>query len=76
MRANQAPSVHNTQPARWRPAVDHIKIACDPTVALSVGDPDGIDAGLSCGAAVEATVLALSAHGIGALVEECWAEED
>lgn len=69
-RAALAPSTHNTQPARWQLAEPGILIFCDPEDGLAVGDPDGRDAALSCGAAVEATVLALSALGIGAEVTD------
>jgi hypothetical protein len=75
-RANLAPSVHNAQPARWRPGATQIRIAADLSVGLNVGDPTQRDAGLSCGAAVEATVLALSAHGVSAQVRDHWSEND
>lgn len=65
--ANLAPSVHNTQPARWYFGEDGaIWILSDPARHLAIGDPTGRDAGLSCGAALEATVLGLSAFGIEA----------
>lgn len=70
--ASLAPSVHNTQPARWRRTETGIDILCDGEVVLPVGDPDGRDAGLSCGAAVEATVIALSAKGISVTVDDQW----
>ena len=75
-RAALAPSVHNTQPARWRREGEGLLLGCDLSVGLSVGDPDGTDAGLSCGAAAEALVLALSALGIAAEVEDRWAGDD
>ncbi len=62
-RARLAPSVHNTQPARWRLHGDTIEILLDSSVALAVGDPDHRDALLSVGAAIEATFLALLEHG-------------
>lgn len=74
--ARLAPSVHNVQPARWRQSGGAIEIACDPAVALRVGDPEGLDAGLSCGAAVEATVLALSMLGMAGEVTDLWPDED
>lgn len=76
MRANLAPSVHNIQPARWRYDGHDILIAADPRLTLAVGDPEGYDTGLSCGAAVEATHLALGAIGIGATVTDCWHDDD
>lgn len=73
-RANLAPSVHNTQPARWRFEADgSITVLADETRFLAVGDPSGRDAALSCGAAVEGTVMALAEHGFSAAqVEDIW----
>lgn len=75
-RARLAPSIHNVQPARWRLADGRIEIGCDPTDALPVADPEDFGAGLSCGAAVEATVLALSAQDLAADVTDLWTETD
>lgn len=75
-RANLAPSVHNVQPARWRLVDGIIDVAADLCVHLAAGDAQGQDAGLSCGAAVEATVLALGDHGLGAQVDDLWLQED
>ncbi len=75
-RAALAPSVHNTQPARFRLDGGCILIGADPAVFLAAGDPDRRDAGLSCGAAVEAMVLALSEAGVGAEVEDRWETDD
>ncbi len=75
-RAALAPSVHNTQPARFRLEGGRILIGADPAVFLAAGDPERRDAGLSCGAAVEAMVLALSESGIGAVVEDRWEGDD
>ena len=71
-RARLAPSVHNTQPARWKPVPGGVEIWSDDRVGLDIGDPDRRDAGLSCGAAVEATVLAASALGLSARVDDLW----
>jgi hypothetical protein len=72
--ANLAPSVHNTQPARWHFGErGDIWILSDPKRHLAVGDPTGRDAGLSCGAALEATLLGLSIFGIeAASVDTLW----
>lgn len=71
--ANLAPSVHNTQPVRWRFVDGTIEVSVDPKRILAVGDQNGQDAGVSCGAAIEGMLLALSQRGIGALgVEEFW----
>ena len=63
-RAALAPTVHNTQPARWRQDGDVLSLFCDTDVGLSVGDPSGRDAALSCGAVLEGMALALSAQNI------------
>lgn len=75
-RAALAPSVHNTQPARFRLDGGRILIGADPAVFLAAGDPERRDAGLSCGAAAEALVLALSETGMGAVVEDRWEADD
>ena len=63
--ANLAPSVHNTQPARWLFRPGKIEIYADSSRFLKVGDPSFRDARLSCGAAAEGTRLALAKRGIG-----------
>jgi len=68
-RAALAPSVHNTQPARWALEDQSATVLCDTDCGLASGDPKGRDAALSCGAALEAMVLALSAEGLVAEVE-------
>lgn len=74
--ANLAPSVHNTQPARWRFLDNEIELLADPERFLSVGDPSLNDAALSCGAALEGMVIALSARGLGiSEIQDCWHEE-
>ncbi|QRY70961.1 hypothetical protein JVX98_29925 (plasmid) [Ensifer sp. PDNC004] len=73
--ANLAPSVHNTQPARW--ALDQagrILLAADLSRQLSVGDPSSRDMGLSCGAALEGMVMALAARGIGVAIDDLWTD--
>lgn len=65
-RAGLAPTVHNTQPARWRQDGDVLSLFCETDVGLTIGDPTGRDAALSCGAVLEGMVLALSAHKIAA----------
>ena len=72
--ANLAPSVHNTQPARWRFDPDGaVTILADRLRFLAVGDPQGQDAALSCGAAIEGTVMALASQGLrGEVTEDLW----
>ncbi len=69
--ANLAPSVHNTQPTRWRLDRDSaILLLTDNARRLAVGDPEGRDARLSCGAALEGTRLALSEIGLAVAAVE------
>jgi hypothetical protein len=65
-RAALSPTVHNTQPAGWVRDGDVLSLFCDTNVGLTIGDPTGRDAALSCGTFLEAMVLVLSAHGIAA----------
>lgn len=61
--ANLAPSVHNTQPTRWRIEPDgRILVLEDAARRLPVGDPAGRDAAVSHGAAIEGFALACSAR--------------
>lgn len=74
--ANLAPSVHNTQPARWRFSANGIEIWADQKRFLAVGDPLLHDAALSCGAALEGTVMALAERGLKAVqVQDLWSDE-
>ncbi len=64
--ANQAPSVHNTQPTRWKLADDGaLWLMTDTTRQLAVGDVTGRDLRISLGAALEATAIVLAEQGIG-----------
>lgn len=74
--ANRAPSVHNIQPARF--AMDgtgRILVLADLSRHLAIGDPTGRDMGLSCGTALEGMVMSLANRGLGASVEDCWAQD-
>ena len=64
--ANLAPSVHNTQPARWRflPG-GRILLLEDVRRRVPFADPTGKDAMISLGAAFEGMSLALSCRGLG-----------
>ena len=66
MRAALAPTVHNTQPARWVRDGNILLLFCDTNVGLTVGDPTGRDGALSCGAVLEGMMLALSAAQLSA----------
>lgn len=65
-----SPSVHNTQPARWRLVSDDtVELSCDPRAAVPVADPSGHDLLLSCGTALEGMCIALSRHDLAAEVD-------
>ncbi|MGY1704828.1 Acg family FMN-binding oxidoreductase [Geodermatophilus sp. SYSU D00697] len=66
--ANRAPSVHNSQPWRWRIAPTSIHLFADPTRALPATDPDGRDLRISCGAALHHLRVALLASGLSTRV--------
>jgi nitroreductase len=62
--ANLAPSVHNTQPTRWRLNADgSVLVFEDTTRRLPIADPAGRDAAVSHGAAIEGFALACAAFG-------------
>jgi hypothetical protein len=68
--ANLAPSVHNTQPTRWRLGGDgSVFVLEDTTRRLPVADPSGRDASVSHGAAIEGFSLACGAAGNAVTVE-------
>ncbi|SHN88354.1 hypothetical protein SAMN05660350_04473 [Geodermatophilus obscurus] len=66
--ANLAPSVHNSQPWRWRVGPSSIHLFADATRALPATDPEGRDLRISCGAALHHLRVALSAAGLAARV--------
>jgi len=61
--ANRAPSVHNTQPWRWRVRTASLDLYAEPDMHLRNTDPDGRDLIISCGAALHHCVVALAALG-------------
>ncbi|OBG60509.1 MULTISPECIES: NAD(P)H nitroreductase [unclassified Mycobacterium] len=61
--AARAPSVHNTQPWRWRVDASSLHLYSDESRQLPNIDPDGRDLMLSCGAALHHCVVALAAVG-------------
>ena len=61
--AARAPSVHNSQPWRWRVGERSLYLHCDPTLHLRATDPDRRDLILSCGGALHHGVVALAALG-------------
>ncbi len=66
--AGYAPSIHNTQPWRWRLADDSLDLYADHSRFLEVTDPDDWLATLSCGAALHHARIALAAQGWRAIV--------
>lgn len=61
--ANLAPSVHNTQPVRWRVDNNALVLSLDTTRLLRVADPTFRDARLSMGAALFGTRIAAARNG-------------
>ncbi|MCM0677406.1 nitroreductase [Micromonospora phytophila] len=67
--AGHAPSVHNSQPWRWRVLPDalELRVVRDPQLAAT--DPEGRLLAYSCGAALHHARVALTAEGWTAVVE-------
>lgn len=65
--AARAPSVHNSQPWRWRvvaaPPRPRLELYANPGLQLRSVDPDGRDLLLSCGAALHHCAVALASLG-------------
>jgi nitroreductase len=61
--AIRAPSIHNSQPWRWRIGDDSLHLLTDPEVQLPRSDPDGRDRLVSCGIALHHCTVALAAAG-------------
>lgn len=59
----RAPSVHNTQPWRWRIAGNRVELRVDRSRQLQVSDPDGRTLMMSCGAGLHHVQVA--AAGLG-----------
>jgi nitroreductase len=58
-----APSMHNTQPWRFRVSGDVIEVRADPERALPIADPTGRATHIACGAAVMNLRLAAAVAG-------------
>jgi nitroreductase len=67
-RACRAPSVHNTQPWRWRASGSRIDLYADYTRQLVYADPGRRDLMISCGAALHHLQAAAAALGWAARV--------
>lgn len=61
--ATRAPSIHNTQPWRWRVNATSLDLFSEPEMQLRCTDPDGRDLIISCGVALHHCVAALAAMG-------------
>jgi nitroreductase len=62
--AGLAPSLHNSQPWRFRITPQVIELHADPERRLAVADPGGMEQRIACGAALFNLRLALHGHGI------------
>ncbi|TWJ23199.1 Acg family FMN-binding oxidoreductase [Micromonospora endolithica] len=67
--AGHAPSLHNTQPWRWRVLPDALELRVARDRQLAATDPEGRLLTLSCGAALHHARVALAAEGWRATVE-------
>lgn len=74
--ATRAPSIHNTQPWRWRVGPTSLDLFCEPGMHLPNTDPDGRDLIISCGIALNHCVLALAAMGWQAKVNRFPSPDD
>jgi nitroreductase len=66
--ACRAPSIHNSQPWRWRLSGRSVHLYADLSRWLPATDADGRDLVVSCGAALHHLGIALAATGIAATV--------
>ena len=69
--ACRAPSVHNTQPWRWRAEAAHLRLYADRGRLLPHADPEGRTLVLSCGAALHHAQVAAEGMGWQAAVQRC-----
>lgn len=66
-----APSLHDSQPWAFEIAGPELRVFVDPRRTLRTADPDGREAVLACGAAIENLRIAAAHHGHGVEVEPC-----
>ena len=67
--ATRAPSVHNTQPWRWRATARTLELHADRTRSLPATDPEGRNLVISCGAALHHAQVVAGALGWATLVD-------
>jgi nitroreductase len=67
--AGYAPSIHNTQPWRWRVGGDTLELYAEFGRQLTASDPSGRLLAVSCGAALHHARVALAAEGWQATVQ-------
>jgi hypothetical protein len=61
--AQRAPSVHNTQPWRWRSTDGSLELHADRSRQLAAGDPDGRNLVISCGTVLHHVRIVADALG-------------
>lgn len=61
--ALRAPSIHNSQPWRWRVRGDRVELHADRSRQLAVADISGRSLTISCGAALHQAAVAAQAFG-------------
>ena len=74
--ALRAPSVHNTQPWRWRIHPEAVELHADWNRHLPATDPDRRDLILSCGAALHHLQVACAARALAVAVDRLPNPED
>ncbi|MDH6281113.1 nitroreductase [Prescottella agglutinans] len=67
--ACRAPSLHNSQPWRWRMVDGRLQLHTDPARAVPVADPLGRQMVISCGTALHHFEVAVTRYEVGAVVE-------
>jgi nitroreductase len=61
--ATRAPSIHNTQPWRWRVGAERLDLYSESERQLQTTDPDGREETVSCGVALHHCAVALASLG-------------
>ncbi|WP_433604161.1 Acg family FMN-binding oxidoreductase [Prescottella agglutinans] len=74
--ACRAPSLHNSQPWRWRAVDERLELHADGARSVPVADPVGRQMVISCGTALHHFEVAVTRYGIGAVVERLPDPED